>query len=748
MALNLGELYVQLSVKGDAFRKGMAEAAEAVEKASKKLQEVSEKVASVAARFTAFGAVMVNEASKYDRTVAKSVKGLHDEYGRLAVQVGQTLTPAVNDMTEGLRKATDWFRNLSPEAKAAIAKFAEWTVGIGAAAVALNSAGKALEVLSVAFKAALSPMVVGALGIAAAFLAVVAAIGAVKRELSGMESGMGKVGQGISRALRNPAQALGEGVIGGAAGLFGYEPERNALTGQVTSFKKSVSGAAGGGEGLVDSLQKDLTAGFDVVLKALPDKVRGLIDSFKGLDGATKGTRQEFLTLEEKLKRLTAFNAYKQGVEQDIQEYLNREGGERRPIVGEAAQVDVKTSATIESMGRNAVSSLVMGQKSWLQRIQSGLASLGDTAGQALIRAGQFFGSNLGHVAQSFAMGGLEGAIIALVSHSKGFEDVLRVLDPLMQALADVVGAVLTPLEPLIGALLGFVDAIAAGLQPAFDVIASILEPFVPVLVLVGEMFRIAAPALGMLLAAVQLVQSPMLLLASKAMPLFFEALKFVGGTFLRIVKFIAPVWNAVAGAVVGVVRGVMDAIISVLKTINPGGILNGIIRAIESMRPASTALQIDLYAVAKAIQDLEGLTWDAAMAKARENVEVLKGTEAQRQQTEQLRKMGEELTNVPEGFKVMAARYASVDAAGGPGGGYLEGPANTGIVPPIGLPSIPSMGPALEAALPPVATEPPTVNVYVAGKPVAAIIETQIAETQATRIFQRTGQRVSVYTP
>lgn len=742
MALNLGELYVSLSLKADTLTGGLRKAAESIDKFGKEMKKLGRDVAEASAIVSGFGALMVAEASKYDQKVASAVEGLQQQYSKLAVEVGRILVPVIKELTQALALVVDWFRSLSPEAKDSIATFAKWAAGIAAAATAVAGLGAGIEAFGGIASAALSPLALKAAAVTAALMGIVAAVGAVKNAGQGAEGGVARLGRGITRAVGG----ISLGAIPGLpAGLSGSVKDLYPK-----AIQDDLAATSGTGGSVLEGLQADAKAGLSAILGNTFDE---LVSKFSGLGQSASSADNKLLSLADAAKAAAAANAYAQGVETDIQDFLNREGGDRRPEVGLAASVDTsKLTAVVESQGRAAVSSLVMGNKSFLQRVQHGLQELARSMGEGLRAAGDFFGSNLGHLVQSFDAGGIAGVVVALVQHSQGFADTLAVLNGILQMLADVVGAVLTPLQPLIASLMGLVEAVAAGLQPAFDVIASVLEPFIPVIVMVGELLKVMAPALGMFLAAIQLIQNPMLLVASKAMPLLFEAVKFFGTGILKVVQWIAPVWNTIAGAVMSVVRAVINGVQTFLRSVNVGGLLTGIINSLETLKPASTAMQIDMYALAKAIQDLGSLTWDAAMAKARETAEVLKGTGAQRDAGQaatdaarNLRQLSEELTNVPTGFKVTAARYGAIDAAGGLGGAYLEQPyGNTGIVPPrIDLMDLPAAASpasaALEAAMPAPAPAP---QVVVSVKLDSRELANSVATVQENKAWQRTGER------
>lgn len=203
------------------------------------------------------------------------------------------------------------------------------------------------------------------------------------------------------------------------------------------------------------------------------------------------------------------------------------------------------------------------------------------------------------------------GAIMGLVSSSQTFATLMNNINPLLQALADAVGMLLEPLLPLI-------TIISTVLSPIFKVLGTILGAvFMPILRAV------------------------------------FPALKLFGLVVLYVAKAIGDVWNGIISAFQGIFRWLGG--INIFGW-HPLGFLNDWADAMEHAKA-------DTASMAKAIQELTGLTWESAMAKAKE-------IEATKQATEALR-------NVPQGFKIALTRW-NVALPKYDSGGYVPrtGPA------------------------------------------------------------------------
>lgn len=104
------------------------------------------------------------------------------------------------------------------------------------------------------------------------------------------------------------------------------------------------------------------------------------------------------------------------------------------------------------------------------------------------------------------------------------------------------------------------------------------------------------------------------------------------------------------------------NALNAAALTLNPVGqrrqdpYTTGLGSAFDELANQARAISPDLQAMAKSIQDLTGLSYEEAIARA-------KALQAQKDATESL-------TNVPSGYKVALARFEALDATGAGGGG------------------------------------------------------------------------------
>lgn len=134
-----------------------------------------------------------------------------------------------------------------------------------------------------------------------------------------------------------------------------------------------------------------------------------------------------------------------------------------------------------------------------------------DQVGNALSQLGKAVLSGMGtlnNVVQGFMQGGPLGALVALITQSKTFANLLAILNPIVQTAADAVGMFLEPLIPIF-------QVLSTALLPVLKVFATIMS--------------------SLLIPVFQLL---------------FPIIKFFGIVLLNVAKFVANIWNALANTV------------------------------------------------------------------------------------------------------------------------------------------------------------------------------------------------------
>lgn len=210
-------------------------------------------------------------------------------------------------------------------------------------------------------------------------------------------------------------------------------------------------------------------------------------------------------------------------------------------------------------------------------------------------------------VTGGYAAGGIKGAFTALIANSQTFANIINLVNPILQAFANMIGMLLEPLLPLITVL-------SSALLPIFTVIGTVLSS-----------------------------------LLEPAFRLLFPILKYLGIA----ASFVAEVFQRVRAVI-------LDAIGKLAEGL--GDFLQGITfwhsKTAESLQNAGKSLQDSADDARESAGDLKekreeliDLTYDEAMARAKNN--------------EELQKLNEALRNVPIGFKVALARFNSAVGVG-----------------------------------------------------------------------------------
>jgi hypothetical protein len=193
------------------------------------------------------------------------------------------------------------------------------------------------------------------------------------------------------------------------------------------------------------------------------------------------------------------------------------------------------------------------------------------------------------------------------------------------------------------------VQVLSNAITPVLEAMGHAMEAIAPVIVMVGAVLEALTPAFMMINAALGALEKPLMWFVNVVLRGLFEVLRFVGLAIGYIIKGIASVWNGIISAIQSVFKKLGD--ISILGK-HPLGFLKDWARSMESAK-------FDTEALARSLQELEGLTWDAAMAKARETAEVMKNRDA-------LADVNEALSNVPSLWKVALRRFDAQDAQDG----------------------------------------------------------------------------------
>jgi phage-related protein len=649
VALNLGDVYFGFVARTSGLTKGVGEASKKVEQLAKKASEVSGKVAAMGAAFQAVGGALVAQAAQYDRGVAKEVDRVKNAYNSLAVEAGRTLLPVVRSVGDTLTKLTNAFRALSPETKESIANFVMLAAKITAiAGLTSKVAGLAGSFISLA--ASVAPMIAPLLAVVGIVSSLVL-IGSVfydawEENLFGVRDVFTDVWQWISdtsTSVFNSFKPMLEALQGWFSKAFMFVKKQFAdwainFLGGIETIAKAIGVKLGGPGSFIDTLREMLAAFGEATISELGD---GLVSS---LDvSAGKAVKRAGDVLEKWKAKLMALMPKMGG------------GGELAKLTSiadqdkAAAKEHEDTWKAIKDknaeMSKLLAAGITDGVKEFddaLQRAADAARNFGESmVSRALGMAGEA-GRALSGALDGFRQAGLIGAIVGFASELEPVQQILGHVGEILQQLVDV-------LDPFFGIVNQLVGTVGTILTPVFSMLAAVLEPFLPVLQVVASIFAALSPLFVMLMEAVNLIVQPITQLVTVALKGFFEAVRFLGIAVLRIAKFFPDLWNGIVSAVSGLLRSIAKFDVAGAK---PFAFLNDWANGVDKAK-------INVDGLAKAIMDLEGLTWEEAMqkAKASANFEKL---------NEKVRDVSESLTNLPQGFKVAAARFGAMEPVGG----------------------------------------------------------------------------------
>lgn len=633
MALSLGELYVRLSLRNQEFAKSVAASTKTIEAFGRKVSEVGGRLGALGVAGTAALGNFVRVAAQSNRAVAADVKKVENAFAALSQEVAGALRPAVNTLASGIAKLAGFFRSLSPETKELLGSIA----AIGTTALVVVGA---LSKLVGAFTA-LSPLLPIVLSLAAPFLAVSAGIagvillvGALRKAWDADLLGMKSTATSWGDSFRKQISSIGKAVEDKLSGSTWFQNMR-----RMGAMRGGAHGPADqpGGSNFFEDAAKNIkdtfTTGFETLFGGLIGWVKGQLPQSSAVGLGDPARRIPYgapLHMQELAGTLAARHQFARGAIASVGRDLGTGGRANR--IGTIA---------LEQNAARAAEAL----KNFKLQAQ---AARGALANMVMSRTGPIAGLVESGKA-GMAAGGPKGAAAAvaldLATQSEAFTKSIAAVSGIVRLLADAMGALLEPLYPLLGAVGVLTKALVDVFLPAMQLIGSVIQPLIPIIVLVGTLLQALAPVLSMLVQAVMIVMNPLLLLAGPVLKGLFVVLKGVAVVALGFAIGIGKVWN-----------GILDAIIWVMKVVDkiPGVDMGGAIRKLNAAKANTDAMEEDLHAI-------WNMSWEDAQAIAAHEAAVLSNVEAQEKQTETVRKLTEELTNIPSGYKVAVARFAAM---------------------------------------------------------------------------------------
>jgi phage-related protein len=666
--LKVGDLYVLLSAKTSAFGKGMQDAAKLTEQVAKKIKRSATEIGQVGTVIgAAIGAAMA-VAAQHNKAVATAVQDTKNIFGTFANEIGTMMLPALKSMNEGLRELLGWWQSLSPATKQHIAHWIELATAVGLAAIVIGRIAGLVAALAPVFGALGSVIAIGfgplMLGVGA-IAALIIAAAYLHRHWKSVWTSIRDIVKTVFDALA-PLFAVFFTYVGDLwVGMVdNARRAANAIldiwllvmrkTGKMNDFDASMKGLAGHAEinGLASmasspkGIEQFAAAAFKTIgeggldlkkeLVTMGKEVREAVEKAIGWTGK-KGAYDTMIPYEDKFKR-----------EKDVHRGSRISAGasaikSSRDIV-EAANEFWKGMEALDPLGAKLVAFADQFAGFLIDAAQEFGEGIKVGANMLLGKIGDL-GSVIQSAIQGAQQGGIWGAIIAvfveLLSRFKGFQQLIDIgngqLQQFIQELTPVFEQIMPMLRNFMGASGYLVQVILKLIAPIFEVIGRVLGKIAPLIAVIGSSLESLQPLLDMLGGVLDVIVDAL-----------GYVLRFAGSTILATLVGLEHIW-----------AGILDFVYEILGKFNQSGAFDDWLKQISAMSVSAHG-QADKFE--KQLNDLwnkgstgiEGASADAAEALGK------LGDTADR--------VGEQLTNIPQGFKVALSQFNATLATSGSG--------------------------------------------------------------------------------
>jgi hypothetical protein len=405
-----------------------------------------------------------------------------------------------------------------------------------------------------------------------------------------------------------------------------------------------------------DAEQKKQAAALKATIKTLNEA----IDEAYLVDVGTVGGGGDMFGMSDRLRNLAS------GAGDNVsQAYSKMVAGQAK----KAAEHMREMASAVEQAAEEAKASLV----------NRALGSLGKLGGIIQNAAAAAAGGPLAVVAS---------ILLDVLTQSETFQRVVATLNGIVKVVADTLGQLLEPLLPLVGAVGLLITAIMPLAAMLIELAVGVVEPLTPIIVLVSTILQALMPVITVLAQAFLMIMNPLMVLAGPVLKGLFDVLKVVALVILHVAKAIGDAWNWIIGAIQSVFRSLAD--ISIFGA-HPLGFLDDWADGLESAK-------VDTDAMAKAISELTGLSYELALAKAKEAQASFENAQATKRLTD---------LNTPERWKRLLRTGEAADPQ--------APPTPPGSMPPGSAPpTAPSPGaPPAGGGLPPVLANGPIGGVF-----------------------------------
>lgn len=290
---------------------------------------------------------------------------------------------------------------------------------------------------------------------------------------------------------------------------------------------------------------------------------------------------------------------------------------------------DLETAGDNLDEGLGALTKAVADyEQFWKSAKDQAIGSLGDLGG--IIQAG------IAGAASAGPAGAVAGVGLAALGSSEAFSNLVSSLNEMVATLVAALDPVIHGVAAVLGPALLMVGTLLDALAPIFDFVGNILMGLAPVIMVIGAAFQVV----GALFSTLESLLTPVMPILDTAFRALFEVLKAVAEIILYVMLGIQTAWNAIVGAIAGILAKLSDVF---------GGALDGLVEKLEGMKADTTSTE-------QALGALTSMTYESAYEQA--NLAANAATTA-----ETMEDVTEALTNVPSGYKVASARFDAIAA-------------------------------------------------------------------------------------
>lgn len=647
-----------LSAKTSSFAKSMESAAKLTEKTAKTIKRHAAEIGRVGALMGAGIAAALAVAAQHNAAVAAELQNQKNAWSQVATEIAQGMLPALREFTAIVNQALGWWQGLGGETKSQIAHWVGIATAVGLVAIVLAKvAGVVATVASVI--GTLSGVVAGVsfapllLMLTAVAVAVALVHMAWRQNWSGIQEKTATVINAlagywgsfknwlstsffdwfinrwadIETAIRRTQNFLKHPFDSGARKSLNDAGDR-----EMGDWKKSMKGGAIG-ESLKLAVATLTDAGGQVVSewKLMADEVG---DAFKKAIGFTGAAGHVTNTAASMLKTHASnggvmADAHVQAYYEDLYGKESAESLTRNTKLGDTDEQGFTSSGVAEAYRKEIETRTYWNEQ--LAGVGQVLASVANSVTSKLGDLGQVINSAV----QGFQSGGWIGAIVAVImelfSRFEGFTEILDLANGQIKAIVSELGSGFSKLvegfKDFMGASGAISDVVTQILNPILKIIAKVLTAVSPLL----ETFATAISGLVPIFDLLETILGPII-------DAIGYVLRFVGLTILGTVNGLLMLW-----------QGILELVRDIVKIFSP-----------TEAEKITQAMADNWKKITDVQNQMKNLFETGKTGLGDAN---LRAADSMNKVADAADRAAEELTNMPQGFKVALAQLAATQA-------------------------------------------------------------------------------------